>query len=189
MNGVSIVTHLVGKLIKELYCKLGINSILLLVLIIEFLCMSLYYRERMNEVGTFTNQSFQAVSEPELVSAKDMPYDQDLDLHNNDCYKVMIQMDNLYAAASSQYPYFYYEDDSNGYILSPIDYYSDISSYDILPARTYFPAGTRVVLPCYTEAEPISGKTVPFVPYETLYSNHSLLLPDQKNNTLSITFP
>lgn len=186
MNGTSVAISFITKIILWLFHKLGINILLLIALIIEIPCMYSYYNERMYEVQMYTNQTFQAISEPELVSASDLPVG--VEDPNDDNYKVMIQIDNLYTRPSPLHPSLYAEDDDGGfYTMQPVDYYADIDSYDILPVRTYFPAGMRVTLPCYIDATSTEGKTLSFTSTDALYRNSAYHTNDK--NTLTITFP
>lgn len=186
MNSTSVAISFIRKIIQWLFHKLGINILLLIAFIIEIPCMYSYYNEHMYEVQMYTNQTFQVTGDPELVSASNLP--PGVEDPNDDNYKVMIQIDNLYTKASPFHPSLYAEDEDGGfYTMQPADYYADIDSYDILPARTYFPAGMRIILPFYIDALSAEGKTLSFTSTEALYRNSTHQVNDK--NTLTITFP
>lgn len=188
MNGLSVVTHFITKLLLWLFGKLGINILLLIALMLEIPSMYTYYNEKIYEAQLYTNQSFQVTSEPELVHAIDLQAGSEFS--NDDCYKVMIQIDNLYTKPSYRYPCFYSNDDDSIFCkLEPLDYYSDIDSYDILDTSTFFPAGTRVTLPYYVQSSPVEGTTLSFVHSEVFYGTLDSTHNDNMKNTLTITFP
>lgn len=186
MNSTSVAISFISKIIQWLFHKLGINILLLIALIIEIPCMYSYYNESMYKVQLYTNQAFQVTGDPELVSATDLP--SGVEDPNDNNYKVMIQVDNLYTQASPSHPSLYAEDEDGGfYTMHPVDYYADIDSYDILPARTYLPAGMRITLPFYIDALSTEGKTLSFTSTDALYRNSTYRTNDK--NTLTITFP
>ncbi len=188
MNGLSVVTHFITKLLQWLFGKLGINILLLIALVIEIPSMYTYYNEKIYEAQLYTNQSFKVTSEPELVHAIDLQAGSEFS--NDDCYKVMIQIDNLYTKPCYRYPSFYSNDDDSIFCkLESLDYYSDIDSYDILDTRTWFPAGTRVTLPYYIQSSLVEDTTLSFVHSDVFYGTLDSTHNDNMKNTLTITFP